>query len=137
MMGKSKKEIIDVSCLNKQMTDNVHLLAKGLIGAGVKKDSHVALLAPACRDLDLLYLAIVRIGAIPVCLQKSMLQSNLTGVLKETGCKAIITSNIILGSVYDSTIFDGLDVVIFLEETVSEDKRVKDVTTIRALAEAV
>ncbi|WP_092478188.1 AMP-binding protein [[Clostridium] polysaccharolyticum] len=53
------------------MTDKICLLAKGLSSLGVTERSHVAIVAPECRQKNMFYLATVGLGAIPICLHEN------------------------------------------------------------------
>lgn len=130
MMCKNNGKIVDVSYFNHVLCDDINQIANGLIAAGVKKGLQVALLLPACRQREILYHAITRIGAVPVWLNETMLHKEVSYFIHDSDCKVLITSNFVLGNSYDSSIFKGLKSIIFFEETISEDLRVTDLKTI-------
>lgn len=120
----------NVTYTYKEMSDRINLLAKGLISIGVKKETHVSLLAPSSPDWIMYYLALTKIGAIPVCLNDKNTFSELQYLLKHSDSYAAVVSKESLGEDYDSSLFDSLEKVIFMEETVSMDQRVLDTRTI-------
>ena len=57
----------NVSYTFREMSEKVNSIAKGLIKIGVKKETHVSLLAPTCPEWILFFLATTKLGGIPVC----------------------------------------------------------------------
>ena len=125
----------NVSYTYKELSERVNSLAKGLIAAGVKKETHVALLAPTSPDWILYFLATTKLGGIPVCLNDKNTMTEIKSLVTHSDSTVLVTSKESIGN--DTTLFDAVETVIFLEETISIQTKVKDTEIIEALGEKV
>ena len=127
----------NVSYTFKEMSDKVNSIAKGLIKIGVKKETHVSLLAPTCPEWILFFLATTKLGGIPVCLNDKNTIPEIKSLVQHSDSTVLVTSTETLGSFYDASLFDTLDNVIFLEETTSVDTRIMDAATLESLGKEI
>ena len=68
-------------------------LAKFLIHKGVQKQDHVALFLPNSIEAVIALFGILKAGSAFILLEKSLKPEKLSYILKDSGCKAIITHN--------------------------------------------
>ena len=127
----------NVSYTFKEMSEKVNSIAKGLIKIGVKKETHVSLLAPTCPEWILFFLATTKLGGIPVCLNDKNTIPEIKSLVEHSDSTVLVTSRETLGNFYDASLFDNLDNVIFLEETTSVDTRIMDAATVENLGKEV
>ncbi len=127
----------NISYTYKEMSDRINLLAKGLIANGVKKETHVSLLAPSCPDWIMYYLALTKIGAIPVCLNDKNTQSDLEYLLDHSDSYGVIVSKESVKEVDTETLFAPLQKVIYMEKIDSTDSKTLDTETIEQQAASV
>jgi fatty-acyl-CoA synthase len=127
----------NVSYTFRELQEKVNTLAKGLIAIGVQKETHVALLAPTSPDWILFFLATTKLGGIPVCLNDKNTIQEIKSLVQHSDSTVLVTSTESLGNFYDTSLFDTLDNVIFLEETNSLDSRIMDVETLVDLGKDV
>ena len=121
----------NVSYTYKELSERVNSLAKGLIAAGVKKETHVALLAPTSPDWILYFLATTKLGGIPVCLNDKNTMTEIKSLVTHSDSTVLVTFKESIGN--DTTLFDAVETVIYLEETISIQTKVKDTEIIEAL----
>lgn len=127
----------NVSITYQQMSDRINLLAKGLIANGVKKETHVSLIAPSCPDWLMYYLALTKIGAIPVCLNDKNTQSELEYLLDHSDSYAAIVSSESAKNFDTSVLFQSLEKVIYMESIESPNSKVLDTPTLEQEAASI
>ena len=127
----------NTSITYKEMSDRIHSLAKGLIANGVKKETHVSVLAPSCPDWIMYYLALTKIGAIPVCLNDKNTQSEIEYLLDHSDSYAVIVSKESVENFDTSVLFASLEKVIYMENIEEKDSKVLDTETLEAQAVSV
>ncbi len=127
----------NISYTYKEMSDRINLLAKGLIANGVKKETHVSLLAPSCPDWIMYYLALTKIGAIPVCLNDKNTQSELEYLLDHSDSYAAIVSTKSVQSLDTSVLFASLEKVIYMETIENVNEKVFDTNRLEEQAASV
>ena len=77
-----------------QMGERINLLAKGLLSLGGKRNDHIAILAPSSPDWIMFFLAITKIGAVPVCLNDKNTVSELEYTINHSDSVMLLTSTI-------------------------------------------
>lgn len=127
----------DVSFTYKEMSDRINLLAKGLIANGIKKATHVSLIAPSCPDWLMYYLALTKIGAIPVCLNDKNTQNELEYLLDHSDSYAAIISKESAKNFDTSVLFKPLQKVIYMEDMEVTDNKTLDTKTLEVQAASV
>lgn len=127
----------NVSFTYQQMADRINLLAKGLIANGVKKETHVSMLAPTSPEWIMYFLALTKIGAIPVCLNDKNSQSELEYLLEHSDSYGVIVSEESAKKFDTSVLFQSLHKVIYMESIDSANDKILDTKTLEVQASSI
>jgi len=112
----------------KELDERINQFAKGFISIGIKRGTHVSILAPSSPDWIVSFLALTKIGAVPVCLNDSNTLPEIKYAINHSDSYALIASTESMGNFYDDSLLDSLQYVIFLERTYAIDDKVIDIT---------
>ncbi len=74
----------------KKFVDYVELLARALVGSGVKKGDRVALMMPNCPQIIISQFAVWRAGGITAQVNPLFSEEELTHALKDCGAETVI-----------------------------------------------
>jgi len=69
----------------------IQMFEKALVGYGISKGTHVALLFPSSATWIVAFLALIRIGAVPVCLNQESTDGEIRRLVLHSDSRIIIT----------------------------------------------
>lgn len=96
----------------KELKQKVDMIAKSLISIGIKKGDHVALLSCNSPEWIMVFFAVLKIGAVLVCLNYSSTEEELDYILKQSESTILIVSDKDMTEKVDLEKFDYLKVII-------------------------
>lgn len=101
-----------------EMERIINRFARSLVGIGVKNQSHVAIVLPTCPEWVMLFLAITKIGAIPVCLNDSDMHREMEYKINHSDSTVLFTTRKLYDSVIKETKLRKIEkIVIFGEKS--------------------
>ena len=120
-----------------EFNNRINKFAKGFISIGIKRGDHVSILAPSSPDWIVTFLALTKIGAVPVCLNDSNTLPEIKYAINHSDSCALVASTESMGNFYDDSLLDSVQHVIFLEKTYAIDEKVMDIYELLEDAETV
>lgn len=82
----------NVRCTYRDLTRRSREIEKALIGYGVTRGTHVAMVLPSSSKWLAIFLAMINIGAVPVCLNHDVADEELKFRLKHSESKVVFTN---------------------------------------------
>ncbi|WP_459479007.1 class I adenylate-forming enzyme family protein [Clostridium saccharoperbutylacetonicum] len=96
----------------EKLSKEIDLISKSLISIGIKKGDHVALLACNSPEWIIVFLAILKIGAVCVCLNYSSTEEEIDYMLKQSQSTILIVSDKDMIEKVDLKKFDYLKITL-------------------------
>src|ERR671923_2442848 len=111
----------DVPLTYAELDDRVNALARGLLGAGLRKGDRLGIWAPNCAEWVLVQYATAKAGIILVNVNPAYRTTELEYALRQSGCRMLIAARAFKTSDYAAMIDEvrpqlpDLQKVIFLD----------------------
>jgi fatty-acyl-CoA synthase len=106
-----------------ELVEEVDLIARGLLAAGIERGDRVGIWAPNCAEWVLVQYATAKVGAILVNLNPAYRTSELEYALKQSGCRMLVAAQRFKTSDYAAMVEEvrarcpALERVVFLESS--------------------
>src|SRR5919199_2215528 len=107
----------DVRLTYAALNDQVDALARGLLGAGLRKGDRAGIWAPNCAEWVLVQFATAKAGIILVNVNPAYRTSELEYALRQSGCRVLVAAREFKGSDYMAMVDEVAPSLDALERT--------------------
>jgi long-chain acyl-CoA synthetase len=105
----------------EELGDRIKQTAVSLLERGIKRGDHVAILAENSPNWGIIYLAIVRLGAVAVPILPDFLESDVRHILSDSEAKILFTTGRQLEKLYELSC-KRLELVVTMDDSSAENK---------------
>ena len=81
------------ACTFSELDNKTDIIAKGLLGMGLRKGDHIGIWDVATFEWVITYMSAVKVGIIPVSINTSFRYNELKYLLEQSDCRALFFSN--------------------------------------------
>lgn len=114
--NKDRIAVIDIGknvrCTYGDLRRRSESIEKAFLGCGVKRGTHVALVFPSSSKWIATFLALINIGAVPVCLNSEGTVEEIKYKITQSDSKVVVTNEVIYSKIRQIEEEIGLDLVI-------------------------
>lgn len=91
------------------------MIEKALIGSNITRGTHVALVFPNSATWIAIFMALINIGAVPVCLNNENIEEEILYEIKYADARVVITDEATYTKIRCNEVEMGLDLVVLVD----------------------